>query len=148
MSMHIIGYQEEVSFPYAIRLGVALQLTNILRDVGEDWRFGRVYLPKKELERFGLGYEDIAQGKVKDNWREFMRFQIKRVRDLYTQALPGVALLERDGRFAISAAAELYQAILEDIEAHDYDVFHRRAMVGSLGKIWRLPGIWWRATRI
>ena len=73
-----------------------------------------------------------------------MRFQIERTRKLYASALPGVALLARDGRFAIAAAAELYRAILDDIEAHDYDVFRRRAMVGNLEKLRRLPGIWWR----
>jgi phytoene synthase len=150
MSMHIIGYHGLGAFPYAIKLGVALQLTNILRDVGEDWQAGRVYLPEDELNRFGLGRQDLAQGllpgaPVMKNWRAFMRYQIARARGLYNEALPGVGLLERDGRFAIAAAAELYRAILEDIEAHDYNVFGRRAMVGSLGKVRRLPGIWWRA---
>lgn len=74
-----------------------------------------------------------------------MRFQIERTRQLYKDALPGVALLDRDGRFAIAAAAELYQAILVDIETHDYDVFHRRASISKWGKLRRLPGIWQRA---
>jgi phytoene synthase len=147
MSMHIIGYRGMKAFPHAIRLGVALQLTNILRDVGEDWRAGRTYLPQEELEAFGLDREDIAQGVVNDHWREFMRYQIQRARALYEEALPGVAFLERDGRFAIAAAAELYRAILDDIEAHDYDVFTRRAGVSRLGKLRRLPGIWQRARR-
>lgn len=145
MSMHIIGYAGEEAKPYAIKLGVALQLTNILRDVGEDWREGRVYLPQEELALFGLGDADIARGEVDDSWREFMRFQIACNRDLYAQAMPGVKLLNAEGRLAVAAAAELYRGILDDIETHDYDVFHRRAHVSKWGRLSRLPGIWWRS---
>lgn len=77
-----------------------------------------------------------------------MRFQIERNRQLYEEALPGVAHLNKDGRFAIRAAGELYRAILINIEANDYDVFHRRASISKLAKIRRLPGIWWRAFRL
>lgn len=145
MAMHIVGFSGEEALPYALRLGVALQMTNILRDVAEDWRSDRVYLPKEELEQFGLSEADIERGVVTDNWRKFMSFQIERTRRLYKQSLPGIAMLQSDGRFAIAAAAELYQAILTDIENHDYDVFTRRASIGKFGKIRRLPGIWWRS---
>ncbi len=144
MSMHIVGYRGREAFPYAIRLGVALQLTNILRDVGEDWRSGRVYLPQEDMDRFGLSEADIAAGQVTDKWRAFMRFQIERNRRLYAEAMPGIAMLDRDGRFAIAAAAELYRAILDEIEANDYDVFHRRATVSKVKKLGLLPGIWLR----
>jgi phytoene synthase len=147
MAMHIIGFAGPPAIPYAIKLGVALQLTNILRDVGEDWRAGRLYLPQDELARFGLSEDDVAAARVEDRWRAFLRFQIARARQLYAASLPGIALLDPDGRFAIGAAGELYRAILGDIEAHDYDVFHRRAHVGTWGKLRRLPGIWWRAKR-
>jgi phytoene synthase len=145
MVMHIIGFSGPEAIPYAIKLGVALQLTNILRDVGEDWQDGRLYLPEEELSEFGLTEADIATGKVDDRWRSFMDFQIERNRRLYEESLPGIGLLDPDGRFAIAAAAELYRAILGDIEAHDYDVFHRRAYVSKRDKIKRLPGIWWRS---
>ena len=145
MAMHIIGFSGPQAIPYAVRLGVALQLTNILRDVAEDWASGRLYLPLEELTEFGLSVDDIARGQVDDRWRRFMRFQIDRVRTLYGQALPGVSRLRPDGRFAISAAAELYCAILDDIEVHDMDVFHRRAHVSTQGKLLLLPGIWWRS---
>ena len=74
-----------------------------------------------------------------------MRFQIERNRRLYREAMPGIGMLHGDGRFSIAAAAELYRAILEDIETRDYDVFSGRAFVGRWGKLRRLPGIWWRA---
>ncbi len=148
MSMHIIGFAGTAAILYAVRLGVALQLTNILRDVGEDWRAGRLYLPQDELAEFGLSDEDIAAGRVDDRWRAFLRKQIARNRRLYAEAMPGIACLHRDGRFAITAAADLYRAILNDIEAHGGDVFRRRAHVSAWGKLRRLPGIWWRARRV
>ena len=145
MVMHIVGHAGEEAIPYAIKLGVALQITNILRDVGEDWSHGRLYLPEQELADFGLGEADIIAGVVDERWRAFMRFQIGRARRLFAQALPGVALLGKSGRFAIGAAAELYQGILDDIEANDYDVFSRRAYTSERRKLALLPGIWWRA---
>ncbi len=148
MSMHIIGYAGPEAVPYAIRLGVALQMTNILRDIGEDWLAGRLYLPQDELEAFDLTEEDIAGSVIDNRWRAFMRFQIERNRQLYQDALPGIAALDSDGRFAIAAAANLYQAILDDIEAHDYQVFNRRSSISTWGKLVRLPGIWLTASTV
>ena len=145
MSMHIIGHKGLDAIPYAIRLGVALQLTNILRDVGEDWRMGRVYLVKEELEAYGLSEEDIAGGFVTSKWQAFMRFQIERVHLMYASALPGIKMLHPDGRFAIAAAAELYREILNSIEKNNYDVFSVRAAASTVGKLRKLPGIWHRA---
>jgi 15-cis-phytoene synthase len=145
MAMHIIGYRSQEAIPYAIRLGVALQLTNILRDVGEDWRAGRVYLPQQELDAFGLNEGDLATGLNHHRWREFMRFQIERNREIYAKAMPGIRLLKREGRFAIAAAAELYRSILNKIEEQNYDIFYRRAAVSTWGKLRQLPGIWWRS---
>lgn len=145
MSMHIIGFSGADAIPYAIKLGLALQLTNILRDVGEDWRRGRLYLPVEELEAFGLSEETIDAGVVDERWREFMRFQIERNRQLYEEAWPGIFLLNENGRFAIAAAAGLYRGILDQIEANDYDVFTRRASVSTWGKVRCLPGLWWRS---
>ena len=144
MSMHIIGFSGNEAIQYAVKLGVALQLTNILRDVAEDWERGRVYLPQEELAEFGLTEKDIADGVVDDRWRDFMKFQIERARNLYDEAWPGIAMLAPEGRFAIAAAAEFYRGILDDIEVHDYDVFTRRAHVTKWGKIKRLPGLWLR----
>jgi phytoene synthase len=145
MVMHIVGFSGKEAVPYAVKLGVALQITNILRDVGEDWENGRLYLPQSELVAFDLSEADVARGVVDDRWRALMRFQIARARRLFGEALPGVALLSRGGRLAIGAAAELYRAILDDIESHDYDVFNRRAYTSDGRKLALLPGIWWRS---
>ena len=146
MSMHIVGYKDESAIPYAVKLGVALQLTNILRDVAGDWQIGRLYLPQEELDSFKITEADIAAGNNDQRWQAFMAFQIARARQLYYEAMPGLALLERRGRVAVAAAAELYRAILDDIEAHNYDVFTRRAYISNRRKVLRIPGIWWRAT--
>lgn len=148
MSMCIIGFEGQQAIAYAVKLGVALQMTNILRDVGEDWKSGRLYLPQEELAEYGLSEADIAAGRVDNRWRAFMRFQIARNRQIYDEAWPGIALLNADGRFSIAAAAELYRGILDDIEAHDYDVFSRRSYIGTWAKLRRLPGIWWRSRTV
>jgi 15-cis-phytoene synthase len=84
----------------------------------------------------------VAAGKVTANWRDFMRFQIARNRRLYAEAKPGIALLNPDGRFAIAAAADLYQEILCEIEKNDYNVFNYRASVSTFNKLKKLPAIW------
>lgn len=148
MAMHIIGFEQgkgNHALPYAVKLGIALQLTNILRDVAEDWRGGRLYLPLDELAAHNITEADIDAGRVDDRWRAFMRHQIARTHHLFDAAMPGIAMLHPEGRFSIAAAAELYRAILDDIEDNDYDVFSRRAHVSKWGKLRRLPGIFWRS---
>jgi phytoene synthase len=148
MVMHLVGFSDEDALPYAVKLGVALQLTNILRDVGEDWKGGRVYLPLDELRAYDLADDDLAHPAVDGRWRRFMAFQIERTRHLYAESRRGIALLDPDGRFAIAAAAGLYESILADIEAYDYDVFSRRAHLSAWSKFRRLPAIWWQTKRL
>jgi phytoene synthase len=151
------GFTEEEALPYAIKMGLALQLTNILRDVGEDRRAGRVYLPADELQAWGLCDEDLkvpfgtveggagaVSGHAKARWHDFMRFQVARNRTLYREAWPCIKMFDGDGRFCVAAMCSLYRAILDDIEAHDYDVINHRAHVSAWGKLRRLPGIWLR----
>jgi len=142
MSMYIVGFQSNQAVPYAIKLGVALQMTNILRDVGEDYRNGRVYLPRDEMVFYGIRESDIAEGKVTRNWRQFMQFQIQRTRDLYEESWSGIKLLEPEGRLAIGAASILYRGILDEIEKNDYNVFSRRASLSLSEKLKRLPELW------
>jgi 15-cis-phytoene synthase len=148
MSMYIIGFKNNDALPYAIKLGVALQMTNILRDVGEDYQKGFLYLPQEELIEFGLTEENIANADRSNDWRDFMRFQIARTRQLYADARPGVRLLDHEGQMAILAASDFYQGILEDIEAHDYNVFTRRAGLSAWGKARRIPFLWWKRNAI
>ena len=142
MSMHIVGFHNNDAVPYAIKLGVALQMTNILRDVGEDYRNGRLYLPREELAFYGIRESDIAEGRITDNWRQFMKFQIDRTRQLYDASWAGVKMLEREGQLAIGAASVFYQGILDEIEKNDYNVFDRRASLSTLAKASRIPALW------
>ena len=123
----------------AVALGIANQLTNILRDVGEDARRGRVYLPLDELALFDYTEADLFNGVVDDRWRELMRFQIQRARKFFATAEGGIGLLSPDARFPVWAALMLYSKILDEIERNDYDVFRRRAYVPSVRKLACLP---------
>jgi phytoene synthase len=140
ISMRIVGHQPGAA-PYAVRLGVALQLTNILRDVGEDAERGRIYLLQEDLEHFGVYDEEILAGRRSERFRALMRFEIARAHRLYEEAWPGVAMLSADSRFAIGAAAEIYRRILGKIVANDYDVFERRAHLSLAEKLLLLPRI-------
>ncbi|NP_001316096.1 phytoene synthase 2, chloroplastic [Daucus carota subsp. sativus] len=123
----------------ALALGLANQLTNILRDVGEDARRGRVYLPQDELAQAGLSDEDIFAGKVTDKWRNFMKKQIKRARMFFDEAQIGVRELSPASRWPVWASLLLYRQILDEIEANDYNNFTKRAYVSKPKKILALP---------
>jgi phytoene synthase len=144
MSTYITGAVDAAAVNYAIQLGVALQLTNILRDVGEDARVGRIYLPLEDLARFGVTPRALLDGDLNDGFRALMRFQVARARRLYAAAWPGIALLAPDSRFGVATAATVYQGILAKIEAADYDVFTHRAHLSGSDKLRLLPGVWWR----
>jgi 15-cis-phytoene synthase len=140
ISMRIIGYEQGADV-YAIRLGIALQLTNILRDIGEDAQRGRIYLPLEDLRRFGLTEADILNGVRDDRFRALTRYQIDRAEQLYRSSWPGIALLHPDGQMAVAAAALLYRGILGKIVANDFDVFGRRAHLSTAEKLIMLPRI-------
>jgi phytoene synthase len=123
----------------AVALGIANQLTNILRDVGEDRGRGRIYLPLDELERFGYGEEQLMAGVINESWRELMRFQLQRARDWFARSEAGVRWLAPDARWPVWASLRLYRGILAVIERHDYDVFNRRAYVPRRIKLLDLP---------
>jgi phytoene synthase len=135
MMSHVIGF-EEPALDYATDLGIAMQLTNILRDIREDWELRRVYLPSEEMARFGYSMEDLAARRKNDALRALLQFQVARARDYYTRALPGIALLRPEGRFAVQVAADVYREILTCIERSDYDVFGPRAVVPARTKYW------------
>jgi phytoene synthase len=124
----------------AVALGIANQLTNILRDVGEDARRGRIYLPLEDLKRFNYSESDLTNGVIDDRWRNLMQFQIARARQFYTDAEQGISLLSPDARWPVWSALALYRQILDVIEENDYDVFNNRAYVPSFRKLMTLPG--------
>ncbi len=129
----------------AISLGLAMQLTNILRDVGEDIQRDRIYLPLDDLHAFNYTEADLIAGVVDDRWKAIMKFQIKRARGYYRQAEEGIRYLIRDSRLHVWASLMLYQGILSEIEANNYDVFTKRAFVAKHKKTLSLPIAWLRA---
>ncbi|XP_078448459.1 PHYTOENE SYNTHASE [Wolffia australiana] len=129
----------EAVYNAALALGIANQLTNILRDVGEDARRGRIYLPQDELAQAGLSDEDIFAGRVTDKWRNFMKNQIKRARLFFDQAESGVTELSDASRWPVWASLLLYRQILDEIEANDYNNFTKRAYVSKGKKLLALP---------
>jgi phytoene synthase len=128
MTAPILGYREG-ALAYGIALGRAMQMTNILRDVGEDARMDRIYLPLEDLQRFGCTEAGILQGVIDEPFVALMKFQIERVRGMYAEAEPGIALLGAESRYTVRVALSLYRRILERIEQNGYDVFTRRAFV-------------------
>lgn len=131
----ILGYSDDAAFPYAEKLGIAMQLTNILRDVQEDKDMGRIYIPDEELRRFGVTSEEILQERMTPQLRELMKFQLERAHSYYIQAEPGIAMLRGDSRFGIYTASRIYQAILYKIEAADYNPFLGRVFVPNSRKL-------------
>ena len=129
----------------AIALGIAMQLTNILRDVGEDAQRGRIYLPLEDLKLFNYTEEDIFKGVIDERWQALMRFQIQRARKYYEHAATGIRYLIRDSRWPVWSALMLYQGILDAVERNQYDVFNHRAFVSKPQKFLALPIAWLRA---
>ncbi len=145
MASEVIGYSDPCALEYAIKLGIAMQLTNILRDVGEDSRNGRIYLPLDEMEQYGYSEAELLRGEINDRFIRLMQFQIARARRYYDDALPGIEYLNKDCRLSITVASQLYSRILDMIERNGYDVFNRRAFVPTGQKVRGLAGAWfWR----
>ena len=123
----------------AVSLGIANQLTNILRDVGEDARRGRIYLPLEDLALFDYTEEDLFNSVVDDRWRSLMKFQIQRALKYYQMAESGISRLHPDARWPVWTALMLYRKILDVIAENDYDVFTQRAFVPKVRKLLCLP---------
>lgn len=126
MCIEIFTYRSPRTREYAVNLGIALQLTNILRDLKEDAARGRVYLPQDDLQRFGYSEEELEQGVVNDNFRELMRFECGRARDYYHRAAACLPEEDRPTLVAAQTMGKIYFRLLEQIEHVGYDVFRHR----------------------
>ena len=135
-----VAYDEAA--PYARDLGIAFQLTNFLRDVGEDLRRGRLYLPQESLERAGVSREKLASGVVDRAVRSLLDDEIARTRAIYDAARPGIDLLAPESRDCMRTAFALYRAILAEIERSDYAVLRSRVTVSRRRRLAvALPGL-------
>jgi 15-cis-phytoene synthase len=136
MMTHVFGYHDSAAFAYAEDLGIGMQLTNILRDIDEDWRLHKkIYLPIDEMQDFGLSEEQVAEGRLDDVLRSFLGMQVNRAHSYFESAEPGIPMLHKSGQRAVRAASRLYQEILHEIERRNYDVFSRRPVVPGIRKI-------------
>jgi len=123
----------------AIALGIANQLTNILRDVGEDRQRGRIYLPQVDIEKFNYSEEELLQGKINNQWKSLMNFQLTRAREWFQKSEDGIKWLSSDARWPVWTSLRLYRGILDSIERLDYDVFNNRAFVKNSVKALEIP---------
>lgn len=137
----ILGCKDDQALEHAAELGIAMQLTNILRDIGEDATRNRLYLPQDEIEMFGCTVESILAGQPGPAFPMLLDYQIVRARALYAQARLGIPALDASGRFTTLVASDLYARILTEIEANRYDVFGTRAHCSTKRKLLALPAI-------
>ena len=135
MMSRVIGVTDGRSTPHAEALGVAMQLSNFLRDIGEDWMRGRIYLPLEDLARFEYGEDDLAAKVVDERFVGLMEFEIERTRAIYDFAGEGMGYIPRGRRFPVLVARELYEAILDRIQAQCYEVYSQRADTSQAYKI-------------
>lgn len=138
----IFGYQDHATLKYAARLGLAFQLTNILRDVGEDARRGRIYLPLDELARFGVGEADLAEGRDGEGFRQLMEFQYRRARDTYDEAMALLPAGDRKSQRPGLVMAAIYREVLEEIRRSGYPVLRRRVSLSPIRKLWLAGKTW------
>jgi phytoene synthase len=143
----VAGYRAgSAALEHAKTLGTAMQLTNILRDVGEDFRLGRIYLPQEDLDRFGVTEADLAARRVDARFRDLMEFEMGRAQRLYDEGVALIPLLtSARGRAAFEFAVEAYSGILGKIRAAGYDVFTKRAHLTFAEKLALLPSSAWHA---
>jgi phytoene synthase len=129
MMTHILGYEKADAFSYAEKLGIAMQLTNILRDVQEDKDMGRIYIPLDELRAHGCSENNILEERMTPAFRELIKFQVDRAHSYYEASAAGIAMLHGDAQFAIHSASRIYRGILKRLEAREYNPFLGRVYV-------------------
>jgi len=136
LSAEIFGYQDARTLSYAADLGLAFQLTNIIRDVGEDVRRRRIYLPLDEMERYGVTLADITAARETENFRRLMEFQIERALDFYRKAYAALPAVDRKAQRAGLVMAAIYRTLLSEVKADGCHVLTRRTSLTPMRKLW------------
>jgi phytoene synthase len=144
ISIEIFGYHDPACKDYAVQLGLALQITNIIRDVARDLEKGRIYLPEEDLDRFGYSTEDLGQKTYNENFVRLMEFESERAKQFYRGA--AAALPKRDRRSMIAAEimASVYRALLHRMERDKFRVFEKEYRLNKLEKAGRIIGQLWK----
>lgn len=145
LSAQIFGFHDPKTLEYAKQLGIALQLVNIIRDVGEDARRGRIYIPTLELEQFSVKEKDILSGHYSESFEALMRFQAARARQYYDEALQALSPGDRYAQRTGLIMAAIYFRLLDEIEKSHFKVLHQKIHLTPLCKLWTA---WKTARRI
>jgi phytoene synthase len=136
VAARIFGQTDEATTAYAHKLGLALQMTNIIRDVGEDALRGRIYLPLDEQQRFGVKAQDLMQRSYSDSFSALMKFQTERAHTLYDEALALLPGADRRTQKPGLMMASIYRTLLREIETSNFQVLHQRITLTPLRKLW------------
>ena len=144
LAAEIFGFEDRATQKYAHDLGMAFQLTNIIRDVGEDARRGRVYLPLDELKRFEVPVADLLNARHSDNFRRLMEFQIERAEQFYAQALAALPAIDRKSQRPGLMMAAIYRTLLDEIKRDGSQVLNQRTSLTPLRKLWIAWRTWMR----
>ena len=145
LAAEIFGYQDRQTLKYAHDLGLAFQLTNIIRDVGEDARRGRIYLPIEDLQRFEVPAKDLLEARYSDAFRELMAFQAERAEKFYDQAFAQLPAVDRKAQRPGLVMAAIYRTLLREIARDGFLVLDRRTSLTPLRKVWLAGTTWFRA---
>lgn len=142
MCIEIFGYKTESAKQYAVNLGIALQLTNILRDVKFDALNGRIYLPEEDMKKFGYTEDDLMNFRYNESFVELMKYECKRAREYFEKANDAFAKEDRKQLFPARIMQKIYFNILEKIEKMNYNVFSKKAKVSKLKKLYYTFGVY------
>lgn len=142
MCIEIFGYRHPSAKDFAINLGIALQLTNILRDVRKDAERGRIYLPKEDLNNFDYMESDIFNNTYNDNFQKMMKFQVERAREFFNKATQSLNREDKKAMFAARAMQHIYYRMLNKIVDADYDVYHNKIRISKVKKVGISLGVW------
>jgi phytoene synthase len=144
LTVEIFGYTDRQTLKYAHDLGIAFQLTNIIRDVGEDARRNRIYLPMDELQQFGVTAADILNSRETENFQKLITFQIERARQYYHQALEHLPAVDRKSQRTGLIMAAIYQATLDEVVSSGCHVLKERVSLTPTYKLWLAVKAWWK----
>ena len=145
LAAEIFGYQDRQTLKYAHDLGLAFQLTNIIRDVGEDARRGRIYLPIEDLQRFNVPAKDLLEARYSEQFRALMAFQAERAEKFYDQAFAQLPAVDRKAQRPGLVMAAIYRTLLREIARDGFMVLDRRTSLTPLRKVWLAGTTWFRA---
>lgn len=142
MCIEIFGYKHKSAKDFAVNLGIALQLTNILRDVNKDSKNGRIYLPKEDLQKFSYSESEIFNKAYNENFVNLMKFEINRAEKYFEIATENLNLDDKPAMFAARAMQHIYKRLLEKIVEAEYNVYKKNIRVNSFEKVGISVGVW------